>query len=175
MTRLLSIRDLAVSFPLAGGRVAALRGVNLDIDAGDCLGIVGESGSGKSLTALAALGLLPSNATVDSGEARFEGVDLLTLGRDRLDAIRGRKIAMIFQEPMTALNPILTVGRQITAPIEHHLGLSHAAARTRAIELLALVGIPSPKSRLDSYAHQLSGGMRQRVMIAMALSCEPAC
>jgi oligopeptide/dipeptide ABC transporter ATP-binding protein len=173
MTPILSIRNLQVSFASKGGEVHALRGVDLDIAPGECLGVVGESGSGKSLTALATLGLMPSSARINGGTAHFEGRDLLAMPRADLDQVRGRRIGMIFQEPMTALNPIMTVGRQIMAPLRKHLGLSTTAARTRAAELLGIVGIPAPAMRLDSYPHQLSGGMRQRVMIAMALSCEP--
>ncbi len=173
MTPILSIRNLQVSFASKGGEVHALRGVDLDVAPGECLGVVGESGSGKSLTALAALGLMPGSARINGGTALFEGRDLLAMPRAELDQVRGRRIGMIFQEPMTALNPIMTVGRQIMAPLRKHLGLSREAARTRAAELLGIVGIPAPAMRLDSYPHQLSGGMRQRVMIAMALSCEP--
>jgi len=173
MTPLLSIRDLQVSFGAKNGPVQALRGVDLDLHAGECLGLVGESGSGKSLTALAALGLLPEAATVTAGRVMFDGQDLLTLPRQSLDAIRGRRIGMIFQEPMTALNPIMTVGEQIGGPLRRHLGLSRAVARARSIELLSLVGIPAPDKRAAAYPHELSGGMRQRVMIAMALSCDP--
>jgi peptide/nickel transport system ATP-binding protein len=173
MSPVLSIRDLRVSFAGKDGPVPALRGVDLDIEPGECVGLVGESGCGKSLTALAALGLLPPSATVTAGTVRFGGRDLLGLPRRELDQIRGRRIAMIFQEPMTALNPVLRVGEQIGAPLRKHLGLSRQAARGRAVELLALVGIPSPATRVDAYPHQLSGGMRQRVMIAMALACGP--
>ncbi|MGO4669861.1 ABC transporter ATP-binding protein [Bosea sp. 2RAB26] len=173
MTPLLSIRDLQVSFNAKNGPVQALRGVDLDLHAGECLGLVGESGSGKSLTALAALGLLPEAATVTAGRVMFDGQDLLALPRQSLDAIRGRRIGMIFQEPMTALNPIMTVGEQIGGPLRRHLGLSRAVARARSIELLSLVGIPAPDKRAAAYPHELSGGMRQRVMIAMALSCDP--
>jgi oligopeptide/dipeptide ABC transporter ATP-binding protein len=170
---LLSIKDLQVEFAGAAGPISALRGIDLSVGPGECLGLVGESGSGKSLTALAAMGLLPSAARATSGEVLFQGKNLLALDRQQLDQVRGKEIAMIFQEPMTALNPVLTVGRQITAPILKHLKLSSSAARARALDLLSRVGIPDPKTRFDAYPHQLSGGMRQRVMIAMALSCEP--
>ncbi len=170
---ILSIRDLQVTFQSGHGLIRALRGVNLDVAQGECLGLVGESGSGKSLTALAVLGLLPSTAQVTGGHALLAGRDLLAMPRHELDTIRGRQISMIFQEPITALNPIMTVGQQIAAPLRRHLGLSTRAARARAVELLGLVGIPAPTLRLDAYPHQLSGGMRQWVMIAMALSCEP--
>ena len=173
MTPLLSIKNLQVSFKTNAASVPALRGVDLSIAPGECLGLVGESGSGKSLTALAAMGLLPSAAEVVSGDILFNGQNLLKLNRAELDEVRGKDISMIFQEPMTALNPVMTVGRQISAPIMRHLKLSKAAARTRAIDLLARVGIPDPVARFSAYPHELSGGMRQRVMIAMALSCEP--
>ncbi|MET0430419.1 MAG: ABC transporter ATP-binding protein [Microvirga sp.] len=170
---ILSIRDLQVSFRSHQGPVKALHGVDLDLWQGECLGLVGESGSGKSLTALATLGLLPNVAQVTGGQAWLGGRDLLALPRRELDTIRGRQVSMVFQEPMTALNPIMTVGQQIAAPLRRHLGLSARAARARSIELLGFVGIPAPEMRLDAFPHQLSGGMRQRVMIAMALSCEP--
>ena len=173
MTALFSIEGLRVSVPAAGGAVEALRGVDLTLSRGECLGLVGESGSGKSLTMLAAMGLLPSGVRVSAGAVRFDGVDLTSVSRAELDTVRGRRIGMIFQEPMTALNPILTVAQQIGAPLRRHRGASKATARQRALELLQLVGIPDPERRLDTYPHQLSGGMRQRVMIAMALACEP--
>jgi oligopeptide/dipeptide ABC transporter ATP-binding protein len=174
MTPILSIRGLAIGFRTRTGTVPALRGVDLDIAPGTCVGLVGESGSGKSLTALATLGLLPPGARVESGQISFRGRDLLGMRRDELDSVRGREIAMVFQEPMSALNPVMTIGRQIEAPLRRHLGLDAAAAHRRAAELLAQVGIPSPEARLGAYPHQLSGGMRQRAMIAMALSCNPA-
>jgi oligopeptide/dipeptide ABC transporter ATP-binding protein len=174
MTGLFSIEGLKVAVPVKGGTVEALRGVDLAVERGECLGLVGESGSGKSLSMLAAMGLLPSGAHVSAGRALFDGQDILALPPEALNAIRGRRIGMIFQEPMTALNPILTVAQQIGAPLRRHLGLTRAAARSRALDLLRTVGIPDPERRLDAYPHQLSGGMRQRVMIAMALSCDPA-
>jgi oligopeptide/dipeptide ABC transporter ATP-binding protein len=170
---LLSIKNLRVNFRNKGTDVPALRGIDLAVASGECLGLVGESGSGKSLTALAAMGLLPMTADVIAGEISFDGQNLLQLNRTQLDQVRGKDISMIFQEPMTALNPVMTVGRQITAPIVRHLKLSKAQARTRALDLLARVGIPDPVARFSAYPHELSGGMRQRVMIAMALSCEP--
>jgi oligopeptide/dipeptide ABC transporter ATP-binding protein len=172
-TPILSVRDLQVAFRSPHGPVTALHGVDFDVRRGECLGLVGESGSGKSLTALAVLGLLPNVAQVTGGQAWLGDRDLLAVPRRELDTIRGRRISMVFQEPMTALNPIMTVGQQIAAPLRRHLGLSARAARARAIELLGFVGIPGPELRLDAFPHQLSGGMRQRVMIAMALSCEP--
>jgi len=170
---LLSIKDLRVGFHGKAGFMEALRGVDLTVERGECLGLVGESGSGKSLTLLAAMRLLPDTAEVTGGEVLFAGRDVLVQDRQALDRVRGKEMAMIFQEPMTALNPVLTVGAQITAPIRKHLKLSQAAARSRALDLLAMVGIPDPRFRIDAYPHELSGGMRQRVMIAMALSCEP--
>ncbi len=151
----------------------AVNGVSFDISPGETLGIVGESGSGKSVTALAILGILARAGRVTAGSARFEGTDLIGMSDHKLRAIRGRDVAMIFQDPMTSLNPVLTVGRQIVEPLEEHLGLDRKASVARAVELLDEVGIPSAKSRIRDYPHQFSGGMRQRVMIAMALSCQP--
>jgi len=148
-------------------------GLNLDVAAGSTVGIVGESGSGKSVTSLAALGLLGKRGVHVSGEVRFDGQDLLSMSEEELRALRGRDVAMIFQDPMSSLNPVLTVGRQITEILERHRGMSGRQAKERAAELLAQVGIADGASRLRSYPHQLSGGMRQRVMIAMALACEP--
>jgi peptide/nickel transport system ATP-binding protein len=139
---------------------------------GQVLGIVGESGCGKSVTAMSILRLLPATATV-SGSARFEGVDLLRASRSHLRKVRGRRISFVFQEPMTSLNPVLRVGHQIGEVLREHMGLTRAAARARAVELLDLVHIPDPARRVHEYPHQLSGGMRQRVMIAMALACDP--
>ncbi len=171
---LLRVRDLTVTFRSRGRRdVRAVDGLNLDVAAGSTVGIVGESGSGKSVTSLAALGLLGKRGVQVSGEVRFGGDDLLRMPDEELRALRGREIAMIFQDPMSSLNPVLTVGRQITEILERHRGLSGSQARERAAELLAQVGIADGSARLRNYPHQLSGGMRQRVMIAMALACEP--
>ena len=171
---LLRVRDLTVTFRSRGRRdVRAVDGLNLDVAAGSTVGIVGESGSGKSVTSLAALGLLGKRGVQVSGEVRFDGDDLLRLPEEELRALRGREIAMIFQDPMSSLNPVLTVGRQITEILERHRGLSGSQAKERAAELLAQVGIADGVARLRNYPHQLSGGMRQRVMIAMALACEP--
>jgi oligopeptide/dipeptide ABC transporter ATP-binding protein len=170
---LLSVEDLQVRFWTDRGTIHAVNGVSFDISAGETLGIVGESGCGKSVTSLAILGILPRAGKVAQGTARFEGRDLLTMSDRELRAIRGKEIAMIFQDPMTSMNPVLTIGRQIREPLEAHFGMDRKAADRRAIELLDQVGIPSAKSRLSDYPHQFSGGMRQRAMIAMALACEP--
>lgn len=170
---LLSIRNLQLAFRKDGEETLALRGVDLDVAPGETVGLVGESGSGKSLTAFATMGLLPPSARVVSGSILFQGHDLLRISEKEFEGIRGNDLNMIFQEPMTALNPVMTIGAQISAPIRKHLNLSKAAARTRAIEQLAFVGIPDPTRRFDQFPHQLSGGMRQRVMIAMALGSDP--
>jgi len=170
---LLSVEDLRVEFWTQRGTVFAVNGVSFEIGAGETLGIVGESGSGKSVTALAILGILPRAARIAAGQARFGGRDLLTLSDRELRRIRGAEIAMVFQDPMTSLNPVLTIGRQLREATETHLGLDRKAAEARAVELLDQVGIPSARSRIGEYPHQFSGGMRQRAMIAMALACEP--
>ena len=169
---LLDVTDLSVRFDTDDGTVHAVDRMSFTLDRGEVLGIVGESGCGKTVTALSMLRLLPPTATI-SGRAVFEGVDLLTLSAGRLRRIRGKEIAFVFQEPMTSLNPVFTVGRQIGEVVQKHLGASRTRARTRAIELLRLVRIPAAERRVDEYPHQLSGGMRQRVMIAMALACDP--
>lgn len=174
MKPLLSVEDLVVAFEGDEGEMRAVDGVSFTVGAGEAVGVVGESGCGKSVTSLAVLRLLPEPpGRVAGGRVVFGGKDLLGLSEKEMRAVRGKEIAMIFQEPMTALNPVLTVGAQIAEGLRHHLGLSKAAARQRSIELLEKVGIPAPAERIDSYPHQLSGGMRQRVMIAMALACEP--
>ncbi len=170
---ILSVDDLHVRFGTSRGPVYAVNGISFDIAPGETLGIVGESGCGKSVTSLAMLGILARNGRVTKGTAHFEGRDLLTLNDQQLRAIRGREIAMIFQDPMTSLNPVLTVGRQIREALETHFGMDKGPANKRAAELLDQVGIPSPDLRLKDYPHQFSGGMRQRAMIAMALACEP--
>jgi oligopeptide/dipeptide ABC transporter ATP-binding protein len=170
---LLSVQDLRVHFWTGSGTVHAVNGISFDIGPGETLGIVGESGCGKSVTALALLGLLPRAGRVRSGSASFDGRDLLRLKQRALRRVRGRQIAMIFQDPMTSLNPVLTIGRQIREPLETHFGMNRKAASARAAELLDRVGIPSPDARLSDYPHQFSGGMRQRAMIAMALACRP--
>jgi peptide/nickel transport system ATP-binding protein len=170
-SRLLEVRDLAVSFDTADGLVQAVRGVSFGVDKGRTLGIVGESGSGKSVTAQTIVGLTPG-ATI-TGSASFEGRDLLSMRGDDLRAVRGAGIAMIFQDPLSSLHPLYRVGWQIAEMIRVHESVSKSAARARAIELLGLVGIPQPARRVDDYPHQFSGGMRQRAMIAMALALNP--
>jgi oligopeptide transport system ATP-binding protein len=170
---LLSVEDLRVEFSTARGTVYAVNGISFEIAAGETLGIVGESGCGKSVTSLAVLGILSRNGRVTGGRAVFEGRDLLGLSDEALRHIRGKDIAMIFQDPMTSLNPVLTVGRQIREALETHFDMDKKPANQRAAELLDQVGIPSPDLRLKDYPHQFSGGMRQRAMIAMALACEP--
>jgi oligopeptide/dipeptide ABC transporter ATP-binding protein len=173
MGALLSVEDLAVEFWTSRGTVHAVNGISFDISPGETLGIVGESGSGKSVTALALLGILPRAGHIRSGSAVFEGTDLVGLKDKDLREIRGRDIAMIFQDPMTSLNPVLRIGHQLREPLEAHLGMGRKQANARALELLDQVGIPGARSRLSDYPHQFSGGMRQRVMIAMALACRP--
>jgi len=170
---LLSVEDLRVHFWTGGGTVHAVNGISFDIGPGETLGIVGESGCGKSVTALALLGLLPRAGRVRSGTAHFGGRDLLQLSQRALRRVRGRQIAMIFQDPMTSLNPVLSIGRQLREPLETHFGMGRREATARAAELLDRVGIPSPDARISDYPHQFSGGMRQRAMIAMALACRP--
>ncbi|MCE2481834.1 MAG: ABC transporter ATP-binding protein [Alphaproteobacteria bacterium] len=169
---LLEVRDLSVRIEGAAGAGLAVRDLSLEVDKGATLGIVGESGCGKSMTALAIMGLLPDNAAT-SGRILFEGTDLLAVGEERLCEIRGNRIAMVFQEPMTSLNPVQPIGRQVSEALRLHRGLGRAAARSEAVALLDRVGIPQPARRIDHYPHQLSGGQRQRAMLAMALSCGP--
>ncbi len=172
--KVLEIRDLRTQFHTDEGALRAVDGVSLELRAGETLGLVGESGSGKSVTALSIMGLIAKPAgQIVSGEVWVDGINVLEKDGDEMRAIRGKTVAMIFQDPMTSLNPLLTVGWQITEPLRLHLGLSKAAAKARAIELLGYVGIPSPEARVKNYPHQFSGGMRQRVMVAMALSCKP--
>jgi peptide/nickel transport system ATP-binding protein len=169
--RLLEVSDLTVSFPTADGMVRAVRGVSFGVDAGKTLGIVGESGSGKSVAAMTLLGL--SRGGTVSGSALFGGDDLLSMDEPDLRAVRGDRIAMVFQDPLSSLHPLYKVGWQIAEAIRAHTSTSRRAAHERAIELLGLVGIPQPRRRVDDYPHQFSGGMRQRVMIAMALALNP--
>ena len=171
---LLEVEDLVVHFRSPAGTVRAVDGVSFRVAPGEMLGLVGESGSGKTVTARAILGLTPRNAVEQvAGAVRYLGRDLRGLGENELREVRGREIAMVFQDPMTALNPVMKIGTQLAEPLRHHLGMSRAEARARAIELLDRVGIPSPERRASDYPHQLSGGMRQRVVIAIALSCGP--
>jgi oligopeptide transport system ATP-binding protein len=170
---LLSVQDLHVRFTTRRGTVHAVNGITFDIAPGETLGIVGESGCGKSVTSLAILGLLARNGRVASGTALFQGKDLIRQSDRALRRIRGREIAMIFQDPMSSLNPVLTIGRQIREALETHFDMDRKAADRRAAELLDRVGIPGAAQRLRDYPHQFSGGMRQRAMIAMALACEP--
>lgn len=172
-TPLLSVEDLRVRFWTSRGLVHAVNGISFDVRRGETLGLVGESGCGKSVTALATMGILPRAARIASGSIKLEGRELLGLSERGWRRVRGDEIAMIFQDPMTSLNPVLTIGAQLREAIEEHLDLDRKAATRRAIELLDQVGIPSAASRLKNYPHQFSGGMRQRVMIAMALACEP--
>jgi oligopeptide/dipeptide ABC transporter ATP-binding protein len=171
---LLRVRDLIVEFATDQGVVRAVDGVSFDVSAGQTLGLVGESGCGKTVTGLSLLGLIPSPpGRIVSGRIELAGRNLLELDEAGLRKVRGSEISMIFQEPMTALNPVFRIGTQMTDVLKRHQGLTRRQARAAAIEMLAKVGIPAPEARIDEYPHQLSGGMRQRVMIAMALSCGP--
>nr|WP_297422106.1 ABC transporter ATP-binding protein [uncultured Actinotalea sp.] len=172
-TAAFAVEDLHVTLGRGSRAAPVVRGVSWSVEPGRTLGVVGESGSGKSMTVLAATGLVPPPATV-RGRALLDGTDLLTLRGRALERVRGSRLGFVFQDPMTSLNPLLTVERQITEGLEEHRGMTRRAARGRARELLDLVGIPDPDRRLDTYPHQMSGGMRQRVMIAIALACEPA-
>ena len=169
---MLDVSGLTVTFPSADGPVRAVRGVDYRLRRGEVLGIVGESGSGKSVTSLAVMGLLPRTAQV-TGSIVFDGRDLLTLSENELNGIRGERVAMIFQDPMTSLNPVYTVGYQVEEAVLAHRDVSRAQARERAVELLGLVRIPNPEQRVSSYPHELSGGMRQRVVIAIAMANDP--
>ncbi len=174
MAPLLEIRDLQTSFNTDGGKVRAVDHVNLEINAGEVVGLVGESGCGKTAVSLSILQLLPTPpASIDGGEINFDGRDLLKISKEELRKVRGNDIAMIFQEPMTSLNPVFTIGDQLMEAINLHQGLSGAELRGRAIEMLRTVGIPRADEVIDEYPHRFSGGMRQRAMIAMALSCNP--
>jgi peptide/nickel transport system ATP-binding protein len=170
---LLRVEDLRVEFPSEDGVVHAVDGITYQVFPGRTLGIVGESGSGKTVSSLTALGLTRRQGARISGRILFDGKDLLTLSEDEMRAIRGNDIAMIFQDPLSSLHPLYKVGRQLTEAVRAHRDVSKAAARARAVELLGLVGIPDPARRVDQYPHEFSGGMRQRVMIAMALANEP--
>lgn len=173
MQNLLEIDNLELSFHTYAGEVQALRGINISLASGEAIGIVGESGSGKSVTSLSIMGLLPKAAEIKAGTINFAGQGLLQLSEANMQQIRGNEISMIFQDPMTSLNPVYTVGNQIMEPLMLHQHLSRAQAEKKAIEMLAVTGIPDPERRSRQYPHQFSGGMRQRAMIAMALSCQP--
>jgi peptide/nickel transport system ATP-binding protein len=170
---LLEVKDLKVQFDTDDGVVRAVDGVSFSVDTGRALGVVGESGSGKSVSNLTVLGLTRAKNATFSGEVLFEGKDLLKMSNDDLRAIRGEEIAMIFQDPLTSLHPFYRIGDQLTEAVHAHHSVSKSAARDRAVEMLSLVGIPEPRTRLDAYPHEFSGGMRQRAMIAMALINEP--
>ncbi len=173
-TALLKVEDLRVAFSGRRGQAMVLNGVDFALRAGETLCVVGESGCGKSMTALALLRLIPTPpGRITGGRVLFQDEDLLQADEARMRAVRGNRISMIFQEPMTSLNPVFTVGEQIAESLRLHAGLDDAAAHTRAVDMLRQVGIPAPERRVDEYPHQLSGGMRQRVMIAMALACRP--
>ncbi|CAM3770039.1 ABC transporter ATP-binding protein [Mesobacillus thioparans] len=174
MENILEVKDLNISFHTFAGEVKAIRGVNFELKKGETLAIVGESGSGKSVTTKAIMRLLPpGNSEIKQGEILFEGKDLTNLTDRQMQKIRGKDISMIFQDPMTSLNPTMTVGKQIMEPLIKHQNMSTSAARERAVQLLKLVGIPKPELRVKQYPHQFSGGMRQRVVIAIALACNP--
>ncbi len=174
MGNLIEVRNLQTQFFTQDGIVHAVNGINYEVAEGETVAIVGESGSGKSVGVMSLIRLIPEPpGKIVNGEVEFDGQDLLQLNEEELRQIRGNRIAMIFQDPMTSLNPVLTIGRQITEALELHLNMNRDESRSRAIELLELVGIPDAGARLDDYPHQFSGGMRQRVMIAMGLSCNP--
>jgi oligopeptide/dipeptide ABC transporter ATP-binding protein len=170
----MEVKDLVTRFYTQEGTVYAVNGVSYKLQEGETLGVVGESGSGKSVHVLSIMGLIPTPpGKVERGEVNFRGRDLLKLSQEEMRSVRGAEVAMIFQDPMTSLNPVLTIGTQITEALKLHLGMSNQEARARAADLLAMVGISDAAKRLDNYPHQFSGGMRQRAMIAMALSCNP--
>ncbi len=175
MATLLEVRNLKTTFLTSGGIVRAVDGVSWDVQEGETVALVGESGCGKSVSALSVMRLVAAPAgRIEGGEILFKGRDLLKLTEEEMRHVRGREIAMIFQEPMTSLNPVLTIGRQLTEGLEIHLQMTPEQSRARAIELLGMVGIPDPERRLAQYPHHFSGGMRQRMMIAMALACNPS-
>lgn len=170
---ILDVQNLQTSFKQRKKRLYAVNGISFSLKKGEMLGIVGESGCGKSVSMLSLVDLLPPSATIDSGTVLFHGRDLRTMSKKELRQVRGNRIGMIFQDPMTSLNPVMKIGNQVMEAIRHHQRLSKEEARDRAIEVLTLVGISNPAERLKAYPHQLSGGMRQRIMIAMALTCNP--
>lgn len=171
--KILEVVDLNISFNTNNGKVHAVRGVSFDLYKGETLAIVGESGSGKSVCTKGIMGIIASNGEYSSGQILFDGKDIVQMKEKELQQIRGKKIAMIFQDPMTSLNPVMTIGKQIAEGIIKHQGLSKAQAKEKAIELIDLVGISNPKERYKQYPHQFSGGMRQRIVIAIALACNP--
>jgi oligopeptide transport system ATP-binding protein len=175
MTELLEVRNLVTRFYTEEGIVHAVNGISYTLDEGESMAIVGESGSGKSVSVLSIMRLIPSPpGQVESGEVIFNGRNLLELSMEEIRHVRGREMAMVFQDPMTSLNPVLTIGRQLTEALELHLGMNREQANNRAAEMLSLVGIPNAADRLSDYPHQFSGGQRQRIVIAMALSCNPS-
>ena len=171
--RILEVKNMKTSFFTHVGEVQAVRGVSFHLDKGEALGIVGESGSGKSVTSMSVMKLLQYPGTIKEGEVFFKGEDLVKKSKAEMMSVRGNQIAMIFQDPMTSLNPVYTIGNQIMEAVIRHQKMSKAEARKIAVEMLRLVGIPSPETRIDNYPHEFSGGMRQRAMIAIALSCQP--
>ena len=173
MPPVLSISDLSTHIQLTKSVVHAVGNVDLTVEPGEALGLVGESGCGKSMTGLSIMGLLPPGGKIVGGSIKLDGRELVGLSDAELRAIRGNDVAMIFQDPLTSLDPTKTIGYQVAEPVRLHKGASKAQAMARATEVLSMVGLPRPEERLGDYPHQLSGGMRQRVMIAMALSCEP--
>lgn len=173
MKKLLEVKDLTTTFFTHIGEVQAVRGISFDLNEGDILGIVGESGSGKSVTSLSIMGLVDDPGKITKGQILFESVDLTKLTNEEISEYRGNEISMIFQDPMTSINPVFTIGNQMIEVIMRHTKMTREEARHRAIELLKMVGIPEPEVRIKNYPHQFSGGMRQRVMIAMAISCNP--
>lgn len=173
---LLSVEELSVTFTAKGRKDSvAVDGVSFDVDQGQVVGLVGESGCGKSVTSLALMGLLPGKGVRVGGRAVFDGRDLLSMSQRKLRDMRGSQLAMIFQDPLSSLNPVVPIGIQVTEILQRHRGLKGEAARTEAAHLLDRVGIPDPRRRLKEYPHQLSGGMRQRALIAMAVACAPGC
>ena len=175
MAPLLEIRDLTTRFYTLDGVVHAVNGISYTLEEGETLGIVGESGCGKSVSVLSVMGLIPDPpGKIAAGQVLYRGQDLLRLDKAQIEHIRGKEIAMVFQDPMTSLNPVLTIGRQVIEPLIVHLGMGREEARLRVVELLEMVGIPQAADRYGDYPHQFSGGMRQRAMIAMALACDPS-
>jgi len=173
MEKLLDVKNLGTSFKTSAGEVHAVRGVSFSLEKGEALGIVGESGCGKSVTMMSIMRLLADNGRLASGEIHFNGNDISSVEESVMETIRGNDIGMIFQDPMTSLNPVYTIGDQLMEPLLKHRGVSRAEAKKEAIKMLGLVGIPSPEKRMKQYPHEFSGGMRQRAMIAMSLICEP--